>query len=377
MGWSICPFDKAVREAKHLLGGNGYLSNQEYRQLYREGRITAEGVMRALRRVGPRVAGHIGDQSGSWRIEASDVVRAHLLFGIEPLESTLSWTFGQGGADAPVSARSSARVQAAHPGTLEAAKADHRATPRKLISAICGKARWRPSRFADERVTEAPSKVALPAQRTVGDWLDTLAGASIVERINDQMAKWVAAFVDEGMAGWEMPSRRGGFYQAWRDLAPIRLVRPLSRYQGFLGEGSRASGIARGCHHRSAWSDWECRQSDGPSICPATSLSCPDGPASFAGWARTPLIPVKRAILPIRSNISRYVCSMRSSLPMLSAAGSGAFLERCPTLVSHWQEHPDEYQSPRLRRARNQQNRRRGDLPAGMAALSSRRSSSS
>ena len=54
-GLEHLPFDQAVREAKHLLGGNGYLSNREYRQLFREGRITDESVRRAFRRIGPRL----------------------------------------------------------------------------------------------------------------------------------------------------------------------------------------------------------------------------------------------------------------------------------------------------------------------------------
>ena len=53
-GLENLPFDQAIREAKHLLGGNGYLPNDEYRQFYREGRITEEGVQRAFERVGPK-----------------------------------------------------------------------------------------------------------------------------------------------------------------------------------------------------------------------------------------------------------------------------------------------------------------------------------
>ena len=67
--------------------------------------------------------------------------------------------------------------------------------------------------------TQPASEVTLPTQRTVGDWLDALAGASIVEQINDQMTKWTAAFVDEGIAGWSMPGRDRGYYQGWRELA--------------------------------------------------------------------------------------------------------------------------------------------------------------
>lgn len=33
-------------------------------------------------------------------------------------------------------------------------------------------------------------------------------------------AKWLAAFMDEGLAEWSMPGKEKGFYQAWRNLAP-------------------------------------------------------------------------------------------------------------------------------------------------------------
>jgi uncharacterized protein YbcC (UPF0753/DUF2309 family) len=33
------------------------------------------------------------------------------------------------------------------------------------------------------------------------------------------MIRWCAAFLDEGLAGWPMPSRERGFYEAWRKLA--------------------------------------------------------------------------------------------------------------------------------------------------------------
>jgi len=33
------------------------------------------------------------------------------------------------------------------------------------------------------------------------------------------MAKWLSAFLDEGLAEWEMPNKKEGFYKAWRKLA--------------------------------------------------------------------------------------------------------------------------------------------------------------
>jgi uncharacterized protein YbcC (UPF0753/DUF2309 family) len=42
----------------------------------------------------------------------------------------------------------------------------------------------------------------------------------VADAVDAQSAKWCAAFLDEGQAGWSMPGRERGFYAAWRELAP-------------------------------------------------------------------------------------------------------------------------------------------------------------
>lgn len=37
--------------------------------------------------------------------------------------------------------------------------------------------------------------------------------------LDSMMVKWLSAFMDEGLAEWEMPNKDKGFYQAWRSLA--------------------------------------------------------------------------------------------------------------------------------------------------------------
>jgi uncharacterized protein YbcC (UPF0753/DUF2309 family) len=227
-GLEHLPFDEAVREARHLLGGNGYLSNEEYRALYRAGRIDAEGVECALRLEGPGGGGHIGGKNGVRRIEAFDVCRAHLLHGFPPLELPVEWTLGPGGAlqrlahDLPAESR---RRILEHwtGGTGSSPNAEENYLRELWESAL------RVVRHYHPRALQAAPQEALPLARTVGDWLDERDGTSIVETINEQMTKWVAAFVDEGMAGWEMPSRHLGLYGAWRDLAPMDFS------GGFLG----------------------------------------------------------------------------------------------------------------------------------------------
>jgi uncharacterized protein len=54
---------------------------------------------------------------------------------------------------------------------------------------------------------------------TLGEFCQRLTGTRIHGQINDFMIRWCAAFLDEGLAGWPMPARERGFYEAWRSLA--------------------------------------------------------------------------------------------------------------------------------------------------------------
>jgi uncharacterized protein YbcC (UPF0753/DUF2309 family) len=60
---------------------------------------------------------------------------------------------------------------------------------------------------------------AIGPEATLGDLCERITGARITGSINDQMIKWCAAFLDEGLAGWPMPGREEGFFLAWRALA--------------------------------------------------------------------------------------------------------------------------------------------------------------
>jgi uncharacterized protein YbcC (UPF0753/DUF2309 family) len=213
-GLEHLPFDRAVREARHLLGGHGYLSLAEYRQFHRTGRITDASVERGLRRVGPAAAGWNEVTVGDRRIDPADVCRGHLLYGFAPLEPLLlNWTLGAGGGldelqdDLPDAVKQRTRARADASG-------GRAAYLREL---------WAAALRAGARLPlHEPPTVAidLPVDRTVGDWVEQLTGEPVVEPVNEQTTKWVAAFVDEGMAGWAMPARERGLYQAWRTLAP-------------------------------------------------------------------------------------------------------------------------------------------------------------
>jgi uncharacterized protein YbcC (UPF0753/DUF2309 family) len=236
-GLEYLPFDQAVRKGKELLGGNGYLPNEDYRQLYREGRMSTEHVQRALARVGPREDSNDSIKIGNLLLSARDIWQWHLVVGFEELEPVLlQWELGGGGATQQFRSDFSSESK-------------HRIIQRTIQE--CEKCRDNPeeayltnlwkatlsilglhesaqeeddSAGGAQVATEilggkACQNIELPVQRTVGDWVERLSGDALVEQINDQMIKWIAAFTDEGLAGWEMPLRNKGFFRAWQELA--------------------------------------------------------------------------------------------------------------------------------------------------------------
>jgi len=98
-GFEHMPFDDAIHAAKALFGGLGYLPNEEYRELYQDGRISAEAIDNALACEGPTLDDAQSVTIGDDEVSAAQIWRLHLLFGIGRLEPTLlPWTLSTGGA---------------------------------------------------------------------------------------------------------------------------------------------------------------------------------------------------------------------------------------------------------------------------------------
>jgi uncharacterized protein YbcC (UPF0753/DUF2309 family) len=58
------------------------------------------------------------------------------------------------------------------------------------------------------------------------------------------MAKWLAAFMDEGLAEWEMPNKNG-FYNAWRKLAVYDTDMP----KRLLAKSQKTKNGGTSCNH--------------------------------------------------------------------------------------------------------------------------------
>lgn len=269
-GLEPLPFDEAVRRARTLLGGEGYLPNETYRAFHRRGRITVEEIDAAILKMEPELAGQGRIETASRVISAAEVLRLHLIYSFDRLSPKMAHLLPKGGKarlreDLPLESRKAllgkagagAGADGADPEEACAASlweavmerldppaAFHQTRSNRPAGAgpaggpemyrsngRSGALPARPIRVngsasaaSDERRSdwrEALEKDLSDVGKewTLGVWAGALCGRDLVDEVNNQMIKWCAAFLSEGAAAWPMPHRDRGFYEAWRALA--------------------------------------------------------------------------------------------------------------------------------------------------------------
>jgi uncharacterized protein YbcC (UPF0753/DUF2309 family) len=173
------PFQEAVRISNRFTGGQGYLPNEQYRQLVKSGRISPDHLDMAVRAVARDEDLEIAGR----KISHFEVLRAHLLEGIT----------------------------APSGDTIEALV--DRAPNRTGIRMMAGR--------IDPKVEETDGIDAIGRDVTLVRWCDSALHKGLEWTMNREVIKWCEAFLDEGHAVWPMPGKEKGFYAAWRSLAAM------------------------------------------------------------------------------------------------------------------------------------------------------------
>jgi hypothetical protein len=183
-GLEYLKFEETVKRGRQLMGGNGYLPGETYRDYVRSGRIRPEHLDAALQSRADGQAVTLGGR----RVSHGEVLRACLTHGLcapveEPFDALLT--------DPDIEAL------AGHLRTV--------VTPPTI----------------GERVAQAvrADQATLGHTLTLSHWCDLVLGTTIVEQVNGELIKWCGAFLDEGHAAWPMPGRDNDFYGAWKALA--------------------------------------------------------------------------------------------------------------------------------------------------------------
>ncbi|MDH5564073.1 MAG: DUF2309 domain-containing protein, partial [Nitrospirota bacterium] len=193
-------FNEAIKQGKRFFGGQGYLSNKEYRNYYTQGRISEESVNEAIKDVSRNAMVSIGDR----KFSHLEVLRAILIHGTGKVDTDVSSAILQ-----PSLSQSEVRNLVEKIQDFSKRKAPTNAL----------------SRHAGQEQDE------LAVQYTIGEWCDQTLGTKVQEQINCELIKWCGGFLDEGHAPWSMPLRQKTFYGGWKELAQEDASGPLSGIQ--------------------------------------------------------------------------------------------------------------------------------------------------
>ena len=181
-------FEKAITEAERFLGGRGFLPNEDYRNFFKQGRITEEALEGVLKDVSKDSTVEIGDKKIS---------------NLEFLKDLFLKGSGKVAADVASAVLQSSYNQSEIKDLIEKVKSLSKNKEQKESL----------QDFANYEQEE------LATQYTLGEWCDKSLGTSIQHQINSEVIKWVGGFLDEGHAPWGMPLRERDFYESWKELA--------------------------------------------------------------------------------------------------------------------------------------------------------------
>jgi len=181
-------FEKAINEAARFLRGSGYLSNNQYRKYFREGRVTEESIKEALKDISQEKKVSIANQE----LSHSEFLRAILIDGTGTVAPDVCST------------------------VLES----YRSQPE--IKNIYEKIQTLPKNKILNEISKSHSsreKKDLATQYTIAEWLDQTFETDIQAQINSQIIRYIGGFLDEGHALWGMPMREKNLYSAWKELS--------------------------------------------------------------------------------------------------------------------------------------------------------------
>lgn len=189
-------FDEAIKQGTRFFGGRGYLSNREYRNYFKQGRISEESINEAIKDLSDNATIAIGDR----KVSHMEGLRTILIHGTGKVASDMSSAMLQPLLDQP----------------------EVKVLVEKIKDLSKGKApKGSVSEYASQELEE------LASQYTLGEWCDRTFGTKVQDQINNELIKWCGGFLDEGHAPWAMPLRKKTFYGSWKYLAQEDRSGPL------------------------------------------------------------------------------------------------------------------------------------------------------
>ena len=201
------PFEQAVQRAAERLGCEPFLSESRYRDKLASGRILAKDVEALI----DQQLGTAGSCDVAGVGSRRDIWRAVVLHGIPAAKGReLAWileeteTLSRFRTDLPANARSTSTVVRELDERLD----DERRAVRRLWNACL--------QAIDQAGESAPVAAVTPVRHR--DWLQAVYGLDVDTWIHPPLIRFLAGYLDQGLAHWPMPERARGIHGCFLEL---------------------------------------------------------------------------------------------------------------------------------------------------------------
>ncbi|MBF0190451.1 MAG: DUF2309 domain-containing protein [Magnetococcales bacterium] len=260
-GFQHLPFPQAVAEARRWTGIYGYLPAERFRALYAAGRITrvdleavigADPELRASESLGPTRRGEvillklvqaidpIPARQLAWEIEERQAL-ARCQPGVDPAVRRGFAVPDEGAAVGELWRACLERFGLSHHDWYREERLDL-ASEEELLFSGDGEPGEDPEaqrqvieaiRAAAERSWQALSE-RVGRDLTLRGLLLAVSGEDVLETIRPYLLRFLASFLDLGVAPWPLPARESGFYVAWKQCAAGEMAQSLEELPDWL-----------------------------------------------------------------------------------------------------------------------------------------------
>lgn len=257
-GLQHLPFTEALLAAEQLTGARGYLSDEKFRDLYAQGRITRQDLLKVFEQDEPLDAAATIAQTGQGALQLGEIYLTALLHPLKSITaSQLNWQIEELDAlhrfQPDVEEATRRRVMAAFNGKgaggeaeaindlwnacLEGLELDHYLLhPEELVDLSAEQAQQMLIELLGEEQSdnqpvidriirkESNNLLAQLLERvgrdlTLAGFLQAVTGQDVREELRPTLLRQVAGYLDQGLASWRSGDSGQGFYATWRRIA--------------------------------------------------------------------------------------------------------------------------------------------------------------
>ena len=253
-GYQHLSFPEALAQSKATTGARGYLSNEQFRQFFSQGRITLENLESILNEQSDLNLDKIIYAHNDQTICHKDIILTTLLYSLKPVTNCqLTWQIEELDAlERCQSDLSAEQCQIFMDGTdekeaiaslwqaiLKALDLDHLLLhPEDMIDISPDRAEEMLSQQVAESnkkettISQSHKHVQKESRKLLGKLLDNIGhkitlsgfieaitGIDLMDDIRPVLLRYLASYLDQGMAAWHHAEREHGFYAFWKQSA--------------------------------------------------------------------------------------------------------------------------------------------------------------